>query len=690
VIRGGCPHDCPDTCAWQVTVENGVAVQLRGDPDHPFTRGGLCAKVNHYLDRVYSPDRILHPLRRTGPKGSGQFEQVTWDEALDSIAERLQAVIATDGPTAILPYSYMGTQGMVQTASLDRRFFARLGATQLERTICGPTGSAGVMGTLGGLAATLPEDLVHARFIILWGTNTVVTNLHLWPIIQQARADGAQIVVIDPIKTRTAELADWHVQPLPGTDTALALGMMHVIINEGLCDRDYVDQYTLGFDQLCERAQEYPPERVAQITGLPAEEIIRLARAYATVQPSAIRLLIGMEHREHGAMIYRTISCLPALVGAWRHRGGGLVRSTSGYFRQALRPLDMPELQDSSVRSVNMVELARVLTDEELDPPIRALVVYNSNPATIVPNQNLLLEGLRREDLCTVVLEHFLTDTARYADFVLPATTQVEHLDLIHSWGHTYLTLNQPAIAPQGEAIPNTEFFRRMARRLGLDDPCLQESDEELVHSALASDHPYLEGITYEGLRENGWSPLRLPDDWRPYASGGYLTASGLCELYSDTMAQQGLDPLPGYVPARESPSGDPDLAARFPLILLTAKSGLHFLNSSYAGLPRHRQAEREPLIEMHADDAAVRGIAEGDWVRVFNDRGTVQVLAHLSDRVRPGVVSMPFGWWSSHSPGGSSVNALTPGGVTDLGGGSDFHDTLVDVALRDVSEAPG
>jgi anaerobic selenocysteine-containing dehydrogenase len=698
VVRGGCPHDCPDTCAWHVTVENGQAVRLVGDPAHPFTRGGLCAKVNHFLDRVYSPERLLHPLRRVGPKGAGEFVQVGWDEALDDIAARLRAIVDADGPTAILPYSYAGTQGLVQGSSLDRRFFALLGATRLDRTICGSASGAGLLATVGANAGMLPEDLQHARFIILWGTNTIVTNLHLWPFIQKARADGATVVVIDPIKTRTAEAADWHVQPLPGTDAALALGMMHVLVAEGLYDRAYVEAHTVGFDQLRERLQEYPPERAARLTGLTTEEITRLARAYAATQPSAIRLLVGMEHHERGAMAFRTVSCLPALVGAWRHRGGGLLRTTSGYFRQALRPLDMPELQDRRVRSVNMAQLGRALLDPALDPPIRALLVYNSNPAATAPNQNLVLQGLRREDLFTVVLEQFMTDTACHADYVLPATTQVEHLDLLYSWGHTYLTLNQPAIAPRGEAIPNTELFRRLAARLGMDDPLLHESDEDLVRTALATGHPYLDGMTYERLLDEGWAPLHLDDagaslDQRGQppktaaalpatspASGAFGTPSGKIHLYSAWLARQGLDPLPAFVPARESPAGDPELAARYPLVLLTSKSALHFLNSSYANLPRHRQAEREPRLEMHPDDAAPRGIADGDYVRVHNDRGEVSLRVCLGDRVRPGVVSMPSGWWASLSPGGSSANALTPDGLSDLGGGADFHDTLVQV----------
>jgi anaerobic selenocysteine-containing dehydrogenase len=685
MIRGACPHDCPDTCAWEVTVDaGGRAVKLVGDKEHPFTNGGLCAKVNSYLeDRTYSPDRLLHPLRRTGPKGSGEFERIGWDEALEQIAGRLTGIVEEHGAEAILPYSYMGTQGMVQGMSLHARFFARLGATRLERTICGDNGSAGLAGTNGDAAGIDPEDVEHSRLILLWGTNTVVTNLHLWPFVQRARKAGAEVVVIDPVRTRTAQAADRHVRPMPGTDAALALGMMHVIVADGLHDADWVERHTVGFDALRERLAEYPPDRAAALTGLPEEEIVDLARRYATTRPAAIRTLVGMEHRRHGAMAFRAIACLPALVGAWRDRGGGLVAMTGARLRTAL-PLDrlaMAELEDPEVRSVNMLELGRALTDPALDPPIRALVVYNSNPAAIAPNQNLVLEGLAREDLFTVVHEHFMTDTARHADIVLPATTQVEQLDLMYSWGTLYLSLNQPAIAPLGEAVSNTELFRRLATAMGMEAPELHESDEQIIRSALESDHPWVAGVTYEQLLEDGWAKLRIPADWRPHAEGDFSTPSGRCELFSERLAAEGLDPLPSYEPAPESAAGDPALAARFPLALIAGKGALHFLNSSYSGVARHLAAEREPLLDLSDEDAAARGIADGQLVRAFNDRGTVELRARVGDRVRPGVVSMPSGWWASRSRGGQSANALTRDGVAPWGRGGDFHDTLVEVA---------
>lgn len=684
VVRGACPHDCPDTCAWQVNVEDGVATKLVGDPDHPFTRGGLCAKVNHYLERVYSPDRVLYPLRRTGPKGTGQFERVSWDEALDDIAARLQAIIAREGPTAILPYSYAGSQGLLQGLGPAQGFFERVGATRLVRDICGSTGAAGIAATLGTTTTMLPQDIAHSRLIIFWGANPIVTNLHLWPLVREAKANGASVVVIDPVKTRSAASADWHVQPLPGTDAALALGMMHVIVAERLHDAEYIAQHTVGFEQLRERLAEYPPDRVAEITGLPVDEIVALARAYATTQPAVIRLMVGMEHRAHGAMAYRSIACLPALVGAWRHRGGGLLHFTSRLQFSALNAgaVLSPEPADPAIREINMVQLGQALTDPELDPPLKALIVWSSNPATIAPNQQLVLQGLRRDDLFTVVHEQFLTDTARHADYVLPATTQLEHLDLMWSWGHQYVALNRPAITPRGEAVPTTEFFRRLAKRMGHTGPAVCQTDEDLVRLALASDHPYLCGVTFERLWEEGWASLNLPPDWHPFSDGHFPTPSGKCELWSETLAAEGHDPLPTYAAAPESLAGNARLAARYPLTLVTAKSALHFLNSSYANLPRNLRSEGEPVLDLHPTDAACRGIADGECVSVFNDRGEVQLRVRLGDRVRPGVAAMPSGWWASLSPGGSSANSLTADGISDRGGGGDFHDTLVEVAL--------
>jgi anaerobic selenocysteine-containing dehydrogenase len=664
VVRGGCAHDCPDTCAWEVTVDGGRAVKLVGAGDHPYTNGGLCAKVNNYLDRVYSPDRVLHPLRRTGAKGEACFERVTWDEALADIAERFHRISATEGSEAILPYSYAGNMGLIQYASLDRRFFARLGASSLARTICGSTANAGVMAALGTPAGSLPEDIEHSRFIVLWGTNTVVTNLHLWPYVRRAREAGATVVVVDPVRTRTAREADWHVRPLPGSDAALALGMMHVIEAEGLQDQAYLDAYCTGWDELRARLAEYPPERAADLTGVPAEEIVRLARAYATVRPAMIRTMVGPEKHPTGATSFRTIASLPAVVGAWRERGGGLVHWTRTLFAEALDTRVLSGGPWPRRRAINMIQIGRALTDPDLSPPIRALFVYNSNPASIAPNSNLVRQGLAREDLFTVVHDLYVTDTARYADYVLPATSFVEHLDLLFPWGQTYVTLNRPAIEPVGESVCNTDLFRRLAGAMGWgDEPAFQPTDEELVRMALRGDHPFLQGITYERLYEEGWAPLRLPPELHtPFAEGGFPTRSGRCELFA------GLEP--GYAPpAAEGP----------PLVMVSAKTALRFLNSSYAHLPRHRRGEGEPVVEMDPADAAPRGIADGDRVRVHNERGELLLTARVRDGVRPGVVAVAHGWWRSLS--GGSANDLTSDGLADRGGGGDFFGTRVEVS---------
>jgi anaerobic selenocysteine-containing dehydrogenase len=679
VIRGACSHDCPDTCIWRVSVRDGVAVKLVGDPDHSFTRGALCAKVNHYLERVYAPERVLYPLRRTGPKGEGKFERVSWDEALTGVSNRLKQIIDEFGPTAVIPYSSAGSQGVIQL-NADRRFFTRLGATRLERSICGDTAGAGLAATQGSGVGIDPEDIVHSRFIILWGTNTIVTNLHLWPFIRRARDRGAKVVVIDPLKTRTAAAADWHIRPLPGTDSALALGMMHVIVSEGLHDDDYLRRYAVGFEQLRARLEEYPPHRAAELTGVPAEEIMRLAREYATTKPSLIRLLIGLEHNRNGAMMFRTIACLPVLTGAWRDRGGGLTRSAHAATLPALnlRGLTRSDLEDTSIRSINMAQIGAALTSPALKPPIKAMIVCGSNPAVMAPNQQLVLEGLRREDLLLVVHELFLTDTARHADYVLPATSQIEQLDIVPSWGHFYLPLNEPAIPPLGEAVSNTELFRRLSKCMGFTDEYLYESDEQLIETALRTDNTLLQGVTLERLRKESWLRLNLPDDWRPFAAGDFPTPSGKAELYSESLQDRGLDPLPAHT-SRRADNSDGGRRKTYPLMLITGKS-LHFLNTSYAHSSRHRKAEGEPALEIHPADAEARQLKSHDRVRVFNERGEVTLRCSVSDRTRPGVVAMPFGWWASLSEDGRSANSLTTDELADWGGTGALYDTYVEV----------
>jgi anaerobic selenocysteine-containing dehydrogenase len=684
VVRGTCHHDCPDSCGWEATVVDGRAVRLRGNPDHPFSRGELCPKVNRFLERVYSPERVLHPLRRVGAKGEGRFERVSWDEALAEIARRLHGVIDRHGGEAVYGWNSAGNQGLLQMSSLDRRLFARMGASRLSGSLCGLTARSGVAATNGDGRGADPVDVRHARFVILWGTNTRITNRHLWPFVEEARADGATIVVIDPVRTATAEAADWFVQPLPGTDAALALAMMHVFVRDGLVDRDYVDAHAEGYDDLVERVAGWPPERAAEVCGLDAGEIERLARAYATTTPAMIRVLIGAEHRSNGAMLYRTIACLPVLTGAWRHRGGGLARSTSAWNGVAVDDgvFDAPHLAPPlpggrERRAINMNELGAALTDPAMDPPVMALVVWGGNPLVTVPRSELIRAGLAREDLFCVVSEQFVTDTARYADLVLPATTQLEHLDVVPAWGHLNLGWNAPAIAPLGEAVPNTELWRRLAAAMGYTEAELFASDAELLDAALWRLDP---GRRAE-LERDGFVRLPLPDAVLPFADGGFATASGRALLRNDGLAAIGQDPLPTHTPAPESPAGDPALAARYPLVLVTTKSHPRFLNSSYTHLPGHGSAEGgEPWLDIDAVDAAARGIGDGDLVEVVNDRAALVVRARIGDRLRPGVVGLPFGWWSQHHRDGGLVNALTNGAPTDWGGGVAFHDTLVEV----------
>ncbi|HEY7499668.1 MAG TPA: molybdopterin-dependent oxidoreductase [Vicinamibacterales bacterium] len=671
IVRGACGHDCPDTCGWIVEVRNGAAEKLSGDPAHPFTRGTLCAKVNHYLERVYHPDRVLYPLKRAGGKGEGRFIRVSWDEALADIASRWRAIAGESGAEAILPYSSAGVQGLIQTASLDRRLFGSMGCSGLDRDICGAVASAGLTSTIGTGTGIDPEQIVHSKYIVLWATNTIVTNLHYWPFVREAQRRGAKIVVVDPIRTRTAEAADWHLQIKPASDATLALAMMHVIVRDGLVDTDYVSRYAIGYDALVERVQRYAPERIADAVGIRAADIERFAREYATTQPSLLRPLIGLEHHRSGAMQFRTLSCLPVLTGAWRHRGGGLARSTHKLQFDVLarETMLMNEVCKPGVRVLNMRDLGKDLCDTGLQPPIRSLLVYGSNPMVSMPNQRRIREGLLRGDLFTIVHDLFVTETALYADYVLPATSQIEHLDLSPAWGHLYLAMNRPAIAPRGEAISNTELFRRLARALGRTEPYLFESDETILRGVLANGHPWLEGITYERLWEEGYARLSCPDDWRPFANGGFPTRSGKAELYSESLREAGHDPLPSTGEIRSGRG----------LQLITGKQ-LHYLNSGYSNMDRHRRRAGELFIEIHADDAASRGVASGDVVSVRNDRGELRAVCRVSDRVRPGVAWMPFGGFVDAGGGRHSVNVLTPEEPTDWGGGSGLYDAFVDV----------
>jgi len=677
VVRTACPHDCPDTCGMLVTVKDGVAVRIQGDPSMPFTEGTLCTKVAHYLERTYSPDRILHPMKRVGPKGKGAFERISWDEALDTIAARLKAV-AAENPEAILPVSYAGTMGMVQYSSMDRRFFHKLGASLLDRTLCSTAGKLGLKATLGGMVGMDPERFLEAKLIILWGANPVVSNLHLWSRVQEAKRNGAKVIAIDPYRSLSAEKCTQQIALLPGTDGALALGMMHVLIGENLVDRDYIANYTLGFDQLAERVKQYTPDWAAKVCGISATEIVNLARDYASVKPAAIRLNYGMQRHAGGGIAARTIACLPALTGAWRNPSGGIVLTTSDFYNfdhAALERADL--LAGRKPRVINQSALGDALT--AADPAVRAIIVYNTNSVAVCPDSAKVIAGFKREDLFTVVMDSFLTDTADYADIVLPATTQLEHYDVHKSYGHLYVLANNPAIAPVGESLPNSEVFRRLAARMGFDEPCFSDSDEDICRTALRSDSPRMEGMKWEDVKQSGWRRLAVPATFAPFAEGGFPSPSGKCEFYSDWLQAQGIDPLPFFNPPAESAQSNPELAGKYPLAFLSPPAR-NFLNSSFAHLKRFRDLEGEPHLELHASDAAARGIASGDRVRVFNGRGSFLLKARVNDKPRPGVVVAPSVWWKKHSPDGGNANNVTSQRTGDLGGAATFYDCLVEV----------
>jgi anaerobic selenocysteine-containing dehydrogenase len=724
VVHAACPHDCPDACGVLITIEDGRATKIQGDPEHPVTRGFLCAKVAKYLDRVYSPERVLYPMRRVKPKGPVAdvhadrsvratqanasaarqvWERITWDEALDEITWRFRRIIAEYGPEAILPYSYGGTLGALNGACMDRRFFHRMGASQLERTICSSAGEEGLKSVLGIKLGTEPEQFAHSRYIIAWGANIHGNNVHLWPFIAEARRKGAKLVVIDPYRTRTAKCADWYLPINPGTDAALALGLMHVIINENLFDADYVARYTVGFEELKARAQQYPPEKVAHWTGISADDIRKLAREYATVRPSVIRVNYGIQRSERGGMSMRAVTMLPSLIGSWKDVGGGLQLSLSEAFGLNSAALKMPELMLKALgrpaRIVNMVQLASAL-NTLTGPPVQALFVYNSNPAAVCPNHNEVVRGLMRPDLFTVVHEQFYTDTTDYADIVLPATTFFEHKDLQAAYGHYYLQVSNQAMDPLGECRSNVEMFRALAERMGFEDECFRESVDAMIDRALDSPNPRLEGITRERLERDPWVRLNFGqslsraalggtpaggcphvagDPFLPFAQGNFATPTGKAEFYSESLKRQGLDPVVAFTPPEESRHGSK--AAGFPLELLARKPDNH-LNSSFANVPSVR--EMEPgmgNLEMHPNDAAARGVRDGDRVRAFNPRGEIVLQARVDGTVPPGVVAARLDW-ARFSPGGANINVLTSEKLTDMGNAATFYSVSVEVEL--------
>jgi anaerobic selenocysteine-containing dehydrogenase len=683
-VRAACPHDCPDTCALLVTVEDGVATEVKGDPDHPTTQGVLCTKVSRYVERTYHPDRILHPLRRVGKKGEGKFERISWDEALDEIATRLKSIAARD-PQGILPYSYCGTMGLIQGESMSSRFFNKLGASQLERTICATAGATGYKYTIGGSIGTDIEHFQDSKLILIWGGNPIASNLHFWMRAQEAKRRGAKLIAIDPYRSLTAEKCHQHIALLPGTDAALALGMMHVLIAEDLLDRDYIESHTLGFDALKARAAEWTPERTAATCGISVEEVVNLAREYGQAarrnEPVAIRLNYGLQRVRGGGMAVRNIACLPALVGAWRHPAGGVQLSTSGSFPSNKVALYRPDLLGGRTpRTINMVTIGDDLLREaspDFGPKVEAVIVYNSNPVAVAPESPKVQQGFAREDLFTVVLDHFATDTVDYADIVLPATTQLEHTDAHWAYGHLYMVANNPAIAPLGESKSNAEIFRLIAQRMGFDDPAFRESDEDLATYAFDKTSPRAVHFDWESLKRKGWQKLNMPD--APFAEGGFPTPSGKCEFYSSTMAADGLDPVPTYIPPYESAASNPDLAAKYPLAMISPPAR-NFLNSTFVNVQSLRATEGEPHLDIHPDDAASRGIDHGDMVRIFNDRGSFAARARVTDKARPGLVVGLSIWWKKLASDGKNANEVTSQRLTDMGRAPTFYDLLVQV----------
>ena len=674
-VVGACPHDCPDTCSLITTVQNGIAIKVQGNPHHPQTDGVLCTKVARYTERSYHPERLLQPLKRSGPKGSGQYTPVSWDVALDDIAARLQSIVQDParGPQAVLPYNYAGTMGWVQGDAMSSRFFNRLGASLLDYTICSSAGAAGLDYTLGTRKGMLIENFAHAQLILIWGSNAITSNLHFWRYAQEAKRAGAKIICIDPRNTETAEKCHEHIALRPGTDAALALALMHELITHDWLDHDYIQNHTVGFEALRERALQWPPERAGEVCGLKAEDIRQLAHDYAHTKPAAIRLNYGVQRSRGGGNAVRAVACLPALTGAWRHRAGGVVLSASGHALHNGVALQRPDLHTHATAPlINMSTIGDALNTQGL---VEALVVYNSNPVAVAPESAKVVKGFAREDLFTVVLEHFMTDTADHADYVLPATTQLEHWDIHNSYGHTDMVLNRPAIAPMGEAKTNTQIFRELASRMGMDNPLLQEDDESLCRLALQNPRNLQSAapVTWDALLKDGFAHWPVAD--APFAQGGFPTASGKCEFFSERLAAQGLDGLPDYLPNYEPANAQ----ATYPLAMISPPAR-NFLNSSFVNVKSLRDMEGEPLLEIHPDDAATRQVKDGAIVRVFNDRGSYQCKAQISTRAQVGMVVGLGIWWRKLGTDGKNVNELTSQRLTDMGRAPVFYDCAVQV----------
>jgi len=699
-VRGACPQDCPDTCAFIYHVEDGKLVEVTGDPAHPMTRGGLCVKLKDFAEHHYNPDRILYPMKRVGSKGSGKYERISWDEALSAINSKWTDIIDQYGSQAIMPHAYLGNQGTANGLTAGDAFFNRLGSTVAEKTYCESGSSTAWVMTVGPIGGLDVESLAYAKYIIVWGMNMVSTNLHAWPFVLEAKSKGAKIVVIDPFKSRTAKQADWHIAIKPGTDAALALGMMNVIIQEGLVDYDYVEKYTLGYEDLKTRAAEFPVERVSEITGIPAADIVKLAREYATTPPAAIREGVAVERSPGGGDAVRAITCLPALIGAWRHVGGGAVEMPIYEFPMSVAHVSRPDWIRPGTRVVNELDLGAALTGKmKLDPPIKSVFVYNSNPVSQAPDAGELVRGLQREDLFTVCSELFITDTAKYADILLPSTMQAEQYDIMVTWGHLYIMLNQPAIPAPGECVANIDLFRRLAKTMGFNDDYWDLTDDEWLTLAYDWKSPALEGITLDILKKDGWKRLNvgMPDIRAPHAEGNFKTPSGKCEFKS-SMAEGGnmvldvwrsgytemqvggyVDPVPNYIPPAEVIDSAPTKPARFPLNLLSPKPHA-FLNTQYGNEAPQMKRQGEQRIMINPSDAASRSIANGAYVRVFNERGTFEAKADLTDDVGAGLIVTNVGHWPGLNRTGTAVNSTTAPRHANLGQAGVYSDNRVEV----------
>jgi anaerobic selenocysteine-containing dehydrogenase len=679
-------------------VENGKLHSVKGNPDHPMTRGGLCVKLKDYEKRHYHPDRLLYPLRRTGPKGSGQFERITWDEALDEITTRWKDIIEEYGPEAIIPYSYLGHQGLVHGLNGGDAFFNRMGATVCERTFCGEGSCTAWLLTVGPTAGVDPESFIHSKYIVIWGCNSVSTNIHHWHIVKDAQKKGAKVVVIDPYRSRTAKEADWHIAPKPGTDGALAMAMMQVIIEEGLQDQDYVDNYTVGFAELAERVKSRTPEWAAEITGIPADDIRRFAREYATTQPAAIRLGVALERNYGGGQAIRAVTCLPALTGAWRHVGGGATQFPVWEHPYKFDVISRPDLIPEGTRVINAIQIGRALNGEmKLDTPIKSMMCWNANPVTQAAETDKIVEGLMREDLFMVSAEHFLSDTASYADIVLPASMGAEMEDMILSWGHLYLTYNEKCVESPGEALPNNEIFRRLAARMGYQEDNFKWSDSECLENYVDWDSPACEGIDLNYLREHGFARLNVgtKDDRAPHKAGNFPTPTGKChflvegatnfvappfrQMYEGFQPGEPIDSLPDYVASRETPSTNPGLAEKYPLNIISPKSH-GFLNSCYGNIDEKIKGQGDQFVLISPVDADRRNIQNGDTVRVFNDRGGFEGKAQITDDVSAGIIVATLGYWRQLNKG--TVNCVSSAEFVDMGHAPTFTDNLVQVSL--------